>query len=135
VNLRRRRRPNGHAAGREAICSSVTLAVAGALVGRVFPRVVAGAVDRVVAVWAGVDAGAGGQGLPLRMPVVVVLWVLRVLWACALYAFAYPANTASVAQTAIPVSTDFVMMVPSIGVQRARAVLRADAALQLPHLK
>jgi hypothetical protein len=36
----------------------------------------------------------------------------------ALYASAFPANTANAAQTAIPVSSDFVMIVPSFGVQR-----------------
>jgi hypothetical protein len=51
----------------------------------------------------------------------------------ALYALAFPTNTASVAQTAIPVSNDFVMMVPSLRVQRRKGVLRVDAVSQLLH--
>jgi len=34
------------------------------------------------------------------------------------YALAFPENTASAAQTAIPVRTDFVMILPSFKVQR-----------------
>jgi hypothetical protein len=73
--------------------------------------------------------------LPLRVPAVDVAVGLWVLWACALYALAFPANTASVVQITIPVSNDFVMIEPSIGRNAARAVLRADAASQPPHLE
>jgi hypothetical protein len=37
-----------------------------------------------------------------------------VVWTRDLYALALPANIASAAQTAIPVSNDFVMIVPSL---------------------
>jgi hypothetical protein len=52
-----------------------------------------------------------------RAGVIIVRWIL---WACALYALAFPANAASAAQTAIPVSDDFVIIVPSISLQRRK---------------
>jgi hypothetical protein len=64
--------------------------------------------------------------------VIIALWVL---WACVLPALAFPANTANAAQTAIPVSNDFVMIVPSFRCNAAKAMLRLDATAQLLHLK
>jgi hypothetical protein len=56
----------------------------------------------------------------------VVVWV-------ALYALAFPANAASIAETAIPVSNDFVMVGHSFRCNAAIAVVRVDAASQLLH--
>jgi hypothetical protein len=48
------------------------------------------------------------------------------VWMGALYASAFPANATSAAQIAIPVSNDFVMIVPSVMVQRHKVALHVE---------